>query len=71
MIVYTTLGYFPVLRRKLSKEFKRLGFNNLKEKRWFLAKVLGYAPNFNEMSIAEMETVIGELAKYENLNEIK
>ncbi|MGF7535000.1 hypothetical protein AAGG74_15125 [Bacillus mexicanus] len=70
MIVYTTLGYFPILRRKLSKEFKRLGFNNLKEKRWFLAKVLGYAPNFNEMSIAEMETVIGELAKYENLNEI-
>ncbi|ASS60735.1 hypothetical protein MOF52_16920 [Bacillus inaquosorum] len=70
MIVYTTLGYFPVLRRKLSKEFKRLGFNSLKEKRWFLAKVLGYAPNFKEMSIAEMERVIDELTKYENVNEI-
>lgn len=70
MIVYTTLGYFPVLRRKLSKEFKRLGFNNLKEKRWFLAKVLGYAQNFSEMSIVELERVIDELTKYENLNEI-
>jgi hypothetical protein len=69
--MYTIMGYFPVLRREMAKEFKRLGFKNIKEKRWFLHKVLGDAPAFTKMTIAEMELVISELRKYENVSEIQ
>jgi hypothetical protein len=68
---YTVIGCFPVLKRKMNKEFKRVGFGNIKEKRWFLHKVLGYAPTLKEMTIAEMEKVISELGHYNNIDEIK
>jgi hypothetical protein len=65
------MGYFPVLRREMSKEFKRLGFKDIKEKRWFLHKVLNDTPAFTNMTIAEMEIVISELRKYKSIDEIK
>jgi hypothetical protein len=70
-LMYTIMGLFPVLRREMNKEFKRLGFNNIKEKRWFFNKVLGYPATINEMTIAELETVIHELKKYNSISEIK
>jgi len=70
MYFYTAMGYFPVLRREMDKEFKRVGFGNIKEKRWFLHRILGYVPALNGMKIAEMEKVIGELKKYDNISEI-
>ncbi|QXN70284.1 hypothetical protein INTERNEXUS_244 [Bacillus phage vB_BspM_Internexus] len=69
-MAYTLMGYFPVLRRKMNAEFKRVGFKNIKEKRWFFNKVLGKTPYLNDMTIAEMEQVIFELQKYNNVNEI-
>jgi hypothetical protein len=69
--MYTIMGYFPVLRREMSKEFKRVGFKDIKEKRWFLHKVLDDAPAFTNMTIAEMEMVINELRKYKNVSEIE
>ncbi|QZA70235.1 hypothetical protein 278BB001_84 [Bacillus phage 278BB001] len=70
-VYYTIMGYFPVLRRKMDAEFKRVGFKNIKEKRWFLNKVLGKAPYLSNMSIMEMERVISELQKYNNVSEIE
>ncbi|UPI12941.1 hypothetical protein [Bacillus phage SBSphiJ5] len=70
-VYYTMMGYFPVLRRKMDAEFKRVGFKNIKEKRWFLNKVLGKAPYLNSMSIVEMERIISELQKYEDVSEIE
>jgi hypothetical protein len=71
MQFYTIMGYFPVLKREMTKEFKRVGFKDIKEKRWFLHKVLGHVPTFKEMTIAEMQRVIEELGKYQNVTEIK
>ncbi|MGG3920486.1 hypothetical protein ABEV41_00800 [Geobacillus thermodenitrificans] len=68
--MYTIMGLFPVLRREMNKEFKRLGFKNIKEKRWLFNKVLGYPAIINEMTISELETVICELKKYNNISEI-
>ena len=68
--MYTIMGLFPALRREMNKEFKRLGFKNTKEKRWFFNKVLGYPVTINEMTISELETVICELKKYNNISEI-
>ncbi|MCY9156354.1 hypothetical protein [Bacillus haynesii] len=70
MQYYTVIGYFPVLKRRMDKEFKRVGFGNIKEKRWFLHKVLGYAPTLKGMTITEMEKVISELGQYNNIDEI-
>ncbi|MGN7324919.1 hypothetical protein ACTHPT_14715 [Bacillus altitudinis] len=64
MIVYTVLGLYPILRRELNNHFKRLGFKDLKEKRWFLSNVLGYSPFFSEMTINELKKVIEALSKY-------
>jgi hypothetical protein len=69
--MYTIMGLFPVLRRKMNKEFERLGFKNIKEKRWFFNKVLGYPATINGMTIAELETVIHELKKYNSISEIE
>lgn len=55
MIVYTVFGLYPILRREVNNHFKRLGFKDLKEKRWFLNKVLGYSPFFSEMAINELK----------------
>ncbi|AXH71226.1 hypothetical protein BSP38_184 [Bacillus phage BSP38] len=68
---YTIMGYFPILRRKMDAEFKRVGFKNIKEKRWVLNKVLGKAPYLNSMSIVEMERIISELQKYNSVSEIE
>jgi hypothetical protein len=70
-LMYTIMGLFPVLRREMNKEFERLGFKNIKEKRWFFNKVLGYPTTINGMTIAELETVIHELKKYNDITEIK
>lgn len=71
MIVYTVFGLYPILRRELNNHFKRLGFKDLKEKRWFLCKVLGYSPYFSEMTINELKIVIEELNKYKDISDIK
>jgi hypothetical protein len=71
MQFYTIMGYFPVLRREMNKEFKRLGFKDIKEKRWLLHKVLGYAPTLKGMTIAEMERIIDYLRKYKSIAEIE
>lgn len=71
MIVYTVFGLYPILRRELNNHFKRLGFKDLKEKRWLLSKVLGYSPFFSEMTINELKKVIEELNKYKMISEIK
>ena len=69
--MYTIMGLFPVLRREMNKEFKRLGFKNIKEKRWFFNKVLGCPATINKMTIAELKTVIRELKKYNSISEIQ
>jgi hypothetical protein len=69
--MYTIMGYFPVLRREMNKHFKRVGFKDIKEKRWFLHKVLGYVPALSNMTISEIEIVIYELGKYKNIDEIQ
>lgn len=71
MIVYTVFGLQPILKREMNNQFKRLGFKDLKEKRWFLSKVLGYSPYFSEMTINEMKIVVSELKKYDAISEIK
>lgn len=71
MIVYTVFGLSHILKREMNNQFKRLGFNNLKEKRWFLIKVLGYSPYFSEMTINELKTVISELKKHNAISDIK
>lgn len=68
---YTIMGASPVMRRKMDAEFKRVGFKNIKEKRWFLNKVLGKAPYLSDMSIVDMSKVITELQKYEDVSEIE
>ncbi|AYJ75268.1 hypothetical protein BSP36_181 [Bacillus phage BSP36] len=55
----------------MDAKFKRVGFKNIKEKRWFLNKVLGKAPYLNSMSIVEMERIISELQKYNSVSEIE
>lgn len=69
--MYTIMGAFPELRRRMNSEFKRVGFNGIKEKRWFFVRVLGHSPAMTEMTISEMNQVIGELNKYENVSDIK
>lgn len=44
----------------MAKQFKKKNYN-LKEKRFIVNKVLGYSPNFKDMTIAEMESVINYL----------
>ncbi|PAD84990.1 hypothetical protein CHH57_02100 [Niallia circulans] len=56
-------GFFQAnseLRNEMSKQFKKKNYN-LKEKRFVVDKVLGYCPNFKDMTIAEMELVIDYL----------
>ncbi|MCY7500226.1 hypothetical protein [Bacillus pumilus] len=74
MIAYTVFGLYPILKKEMDNQFKRLGFKgfkDLKEKRWFLNKVLGCSPFFSEMTINELKTVISELKKYNAISEIK
>ncbi|MEH7195468.1 hypothetical protein [Bacillus safensis] len=70
MLVYTVFGLQPILKKEMNNQFKRLGFKDLKEKRWFLSKVLGYSPYFSEMTINELNTVISELKKYNAISEM-
>lgn len=56
-------GFFQansVTRNEMAKQFKKKNYN-LKEKRFIVNKVLGYSPNFKDMTIAEMESVINYL----------
>ncbi|MED3792470.1 hypothetical protein P4571_08435 [Niallia alba] len=56
-------GFFQAnseLRNEMSKQFKKRDYT-LKERRFIVNKVLGYCPNFKDMTIAEMELVIDYL----------
>ncbi|WIT26292.1 hypothetical protein [Bacillus phage SPO1L3] len=68
---YTMMGASPIMRRKMNEEFKRVGFKDIKEKRWFLNRVLGKAPYLSNMSIVDMSKVIEELRKYEDVSEVE
>jgi hypothetical protein len=50
------------LRNEMKNEFKKKGYS-LKEKRFILGQVLGYAPYFSDMTISEMKEVIDYLKK--------
>lgn len=71
MIVYAVFGLNPILRRELNNHFKRLGFKDLKEKRWFLSKVIEYSPFFSEMTINELKKAIEELNKYKTISDFR
>jgi hypothetical protein len=57
------------LRRKMNNRFKELGYD-LANKRFVLGKTLGYVPNLTDMTLSEMEQVIGYL-KDEDTQAIK
>ncbi|MEM5592887.1 hypothetical protein AAHH67_15970 [Niallia circulans] len=56
-------GFFQAhsdMRNLMSNEFKKKNYN-LKEKRYIVNQVLGYCPNFKDMTLSEMESVIDYL----------
>lgn len=59
-MAYTFMGIFPVLRRQLHAESKRVGYDR-KQKKDFIAIKIGKSTTIKDLTISQLEFLIDEL----------
>ncbi|PGT90120.1 hypothetical protein [Bacillus thuringiensis] len=68
--MFITIDFFQAsknLRKEMQRLFKEKGITGLKEKRFILGEALGYAPNFKDMTVSELELVVTHLKNMEGV----